>query len=81
MTDAKGEFKLTDRFYAGEYQWEAGKTFIPLFIEDIDGEKNGLFVSENLQIDFSKATQSGKPQSWYNGEFTVTQNIELIEVE
>jgi len=81
LSNAKGEFILTDRFHAGEYQYEAGKTLIPVFVEDIDGEANGLFQPEYLTIDFSKAEQSGKRKSWYEGEFTVTVNVGLTEVE
>jgi len=74
-TNAKGEFKLTDSFFPGEFQT------LPVYVEDIDGEKNGLFQSEILQVDFSKAEHSGKPKGWYGGEYTVTVNVELTEIE
>ena len=81
LTDAKGEFKLTDNFSAGEYQIIDNKPILPVYVEDIDGEENGSFQSEYLQVDFSKAEQSGKPKSWYKGEYTVNINVELNEKE
>ena len=81
LTDAKGEFKLTDQFFIGEYLTEDGKSKLPVFVEDIDGTENGLFQPENLQVDFSNAEHSGKPKSWYGGEYTVTMKVELTEIE
>ena len=82
LTDAKGEFKLTNKFHAGEYQLGSdNRPILPVYVEDIDGEKNGLFQSESLQVDFSNAEHSGKSKSWYQGEYTVNMNIELTEIE
>ena len=73
LTDAKGEFKLTDKSY---------RVFaLPVYVQDIDGKENGLFQSETLQVDFRKAEHSGKPKSWYMGEYTVDVNVELTETE
>ena len=69
LTDLKGEFKLTDRFNAVQT--------LSVFVDDIDGEENGLFQSEYLQVDFSNAVQSGKPKGWYEGEYTVNVNVDL----
>ena len=74
LTDAKGEFKLTDRF-------DIGEGGIPVYVEDIDGEENGSFQPEYLQVDFTNAERSGKPKSWYKGEYTVNLNVELTEIE
>jgi putative lipoprotein (rSAM/lipoprotein system) len=73
QTDDKGEFKLTDNFDGAE------PTLV--FVDDIDGEENGLFESVQLEADFSKATQTGKPKGWYEGEYTFTMDVELTEVE
>jgi len=73
-TNAKGEFKLTERNWSGE-----PPSFV--FVEDTDGEENGLFQSEILQISFKDAVHSGKPKSWYGGEYTLTLNVELTEKE
>ena len=75
LTDTKGEFKLTDSSFPKE------NLTAYVFVEDIDGEENGLFQSESIEVDFSKATQSGKPKSWYNGEYTVNVNVELTEIK
>jgi len=75
ITNAKGEFKLTDSFFPEEFQK------LPVYVEDVDGEENGLYQSESLQVDFSKAEHSKKSKSWYKGEYTVTINVELTEVK
>ena len=75
LTDAKGEFKITkNEFHNTQVQ-------LPVFVEDIDGEENGLFQSETLQVDFSKAEHSGKSEHWYGGEYTVAVNVELSEIK
>jgi putative lipoprotein (rSAM/lipoprotein system) len=82
LTDEKGEFKLTDSFHSGEYQIIDNKQILTVYVEDIDGEENGLYQSEIVEVDFSKAEQTGKPDRWYNGEFTVNNvNVELTEIE
>ena len=75
LTNGKGEFKLTDRFEGG------GNKIIPVFVEDIDGEQNGLFQMEYLEVDFSQAEHGGKPKNWYGGEYTVTLSVEMTEIE
>ena len=77
LTNAKGEFKLTDGFHAGEFQMIDNKPTLPVFVED----KNGLFQSEQIQVDFRNAERTKEPKSWYDGEFTVTVNVELTEIE
>ena len=77
LTNTKGEFKLTDRFHAGEVQMIDNKPTLPVTVAD----DNGLFQSEYLEIDFSKAEHSGKSKGWYDGEYTVTVNVELTEIE
>jgi putative lipoprotein (rSAM/lipoprotein system) len=79
LTNNKGEFKLTDRSFSMEFQLEDGKKIVPLYVEDIDGEKNGLFQSEQIMVDFSEVKLSGKPKSWYQGEYAVSLNVELTE--
>ena len=74
-TNAKGEFKLTNKSI-----YDLKRT-MPVFVQDIDGEKNGLFQSDTLHVDFSKAEHSGKQKDWYYGEFTVTLNVELNKID
>ena len=81
LTNSKGEFKLTDNVCTGEYRMIDGVLMLRVSVEDIDGEENGLFQSEYLQVDFSKAEHSGKPKSLYNGEYTVNINVELTEIK
>ena len=82
LTNAKGEFKLTDRFEIGEYPTDSkNNPILPVYVEDTDGEKNGSFQTEYLQVDFRDAEQTKKSKSWYNGEYTVTVNVELTEIK
>jgi len=69
LTNAKGEFILTDRFHDREFQIDNNSRTLPVFVTDVDGEKNGLFQSEFLQVDFPRGT------------YTVTKNVELTEIE
>jgi len=74
-TNAKGEFEITENTFPVSDQT------ISVYVDDIDGEKNGLFQSDVLQVDFSNAKQTKKSKSWYDGEFTVTVNVELNEIK
>ena len=76
-TNAKGEFKLS----ANIDGYGVSNVVIPVYAEDIDGEKNGSFQSETLQVDFSDAEHSGKSKNWYEGEYTKTVKVELSEVK
>jgi putative lipoprotein (rSAM/lipoprotein system) len=75
LTDAKGEFKLTDSHFPNK------NLTLDVYVDDIDGVENGLFQSDTLQVNFSDAKHSGKPGNWYQGEYTVTVNVGLNEVE
>ena len=69
MTNAKGEFVLTDRFTDDEVQMIDNKRTLPVFVQDIDGEENGLYQSEFLWVEFPK------------GKNTVTvDDVELTEI-
>ena len=75
LTNAKGEFKITKSFPPDK------NLTLPVYVEDIDDEKNGLFQPEYLQVDFKDAVHSRKQTHWYDGEYTVTLNVELTEIE
>jgi len=77
-TDAKGEFKLTEN----SFPLDVNNSIQPIYVDDIDGEKNGLFQSDTLQVDFHDAKQTKKPSgNWYQGEYTVTVNVKLNEIK
>jgi putative lipoprotein (rSAM/lipoprotein system) len=73
FTNEKGEFKLSNT----PVSWNG----IPVAISDIDGEKNGAFVSDTLAIDYENAVQTEKGKGWYSGEYTKTIKVELAEKE
>jgi len=68
-TNTRGEFILTDRFNDDEFLMIENKRTLPVFVEDIDGEENGWYQPEYLQVEFSK------------GIHTVTVNVELTEIK
>jgi putative lipoprotein (rSAM/lipoprotein system) len=81
-TDENGAFNLTDHFNLEEYQLdENNNPIIPVYVEDIDGEQNGSYQADTLQVNFGNAIRSGKPKDWYKGEFTVTENVKLDEIK
>ena len=76
LSSTNGGFTLASDFF------DYGKNLVlPVYIEDIDGEENGSFQSKKVEVDFSNAVQSGITGNWYGGEFTVTTNIQLAEIE
>ena len=75
ITDAKGAFKLTENVFPDQ------NLTIPVYVEDIDGEQNGLYKADTLQVDFSKAERTKKASHWYEGEYTVTENVKLDEIK
>ncbi|MCL2097867.1 MAG: radical SAM-associated putative lipoprotein [Bacteroidales bacterium] len=77
LTDSKGEFKLSDRFSEGLNFIDEGP-ILPVFVSDVDGEENGLFQSEFLQVDFSNAVRSINSKG--SDEYTVNKDIELTEI-
>jgi putative lipoprotein (rSAM/lipoprotein system) len=74
VTNAKGEFKLSNRIDAGD-----SKLSFSIAITDIDGEKNGSFVSDTLSTNFRDAEHAGKQKNWYEGEYIKTVKVELTE--
>ena len=77
-TNSQGEFKFTDTFPDGE-AWVEGKPVLPVYVQDIDGEENGSFQSEYLQVDFSEAELIRKSKKWSVGEYTLTIQVALNE--
>jgi len=66
-TNSKGEFNLADRYNNVDSLMDNNGQ-VPVYVEDIDGEKNGLFQSDTLKVDFSETT-------------IVTVNVELNEIK
>ena len=76
ITNTDGGFTLTTSLFP----LGTGNMIVPVYIEDIDGQENGVFQSKMVAVDFSNAVHSGKPGTWYSGEYTVTTTIQLAEV-
>jgi putative lipoprotein (rSAM/lipoprotein system) len=70
-TNAKGEFALSNT-YGGETR---------IAITDIDGEKNGSFVSDTIKVryDNDNAEIIGGEKGWNQGVLTATVKVELKE--
>ncbi|MDR0547517.1 MAG: radical SAM-associated putative lipoprotein [Dysgonamonadaceae bacterium] len=73
-TDVNGNFKIT---FTNEGFGDPQQSPIELLAEDIDGAENGSYLKEVVEVDFNKAVQTKPENGWYNGEYTVNQNIEL----
>ena len=54
-------------------------TFIPVFVSDIDGEKNGLYSDTILNVNVRDATLTEKQKGWYSGGYTIKVDIKLKE--
>ena len=77
ITNTSGDFTLSAAMHPlGRYD-----RILPVYIEDIDGDENGLFAPKMVQVDFSNASYSGKSGNWYSGECTVTVTINLTEID
>ncbi len=72
-TDINGNFNLNENFSIGEIQGDT----IPVYVQDIDGEENGLYQDTIIKVDVKNAVRSGKRTDWYDGKFSVEKNIEL----
>jgi putative lipoprotein (rSAM/lipoprotein system) len=70
-TNAKGEFQLSNTF--------GGETMIA--VTDIDGEKNGSFVSDTLKVNYDNDNSEiiGGGKGWNQGTLTATVKVELTE--
>jgi putative lipoprotein (rSAM/lipoprotein system) len=72
VSDDKGDYKLTDGLWPLLDDKSAN-----LYITDIDGEKNGLYKDTIVVVNFDEAEKTKKTNGWYEGEFSVSKNIEL----
>ncbi|MEA4935818.1 MAG: radical SAM-associated putative lipoprotein [Paludibacter sp.] len=68
-----GDYKLTQKFYAGDIP----ENETPVYVQDVDGNENGLFRDTVINVNFDNATRSGKRTDWYEGELSIELDIEL----
>ncbi|MDR2138210.1 MAG: radical SAM-associated putative lipoprotein [Tannerella sp.] len=73
VTGSDGTFKITQTMFA------VPANPVPVYVEDTDGEANGLFEPDSLTVDFRDAGRSGERDGWYDGEYTVDVKVELTE--
>lgn len=72
---------LTDN--DGNYTFLApiiGKQDFKVFFEDIDGEENGLYKTDSIEVKASQVELTGK-DGWFVGEGEITLDISLKEKE
>jgi len=69
-TDVSGNYQLK---YVGTQDRS-----LRLIVEDIDGEANGgEFLSDKLDIDYSKAVKTKDGSDWYEGTYEISQDVKL----
>ncbi|GHT73384.1 hypothetical protein AGMMS50262_04390 [Bacteroidia bacterium] len=77
LTDEKGNYELKYSGLSPDYA-----DIDSVFIYDIDGLENGGYFHDTIVgVDFDQAIKTKKSDGWYEGEFTVTQNVELRKLE
>ncbi|MCL3782474.1 hypothetical protein EMN47_18990 [Prolixibacteraceae bacterium JC049] len=69
---------------SGNYKLEKSVDFAPddnydLNINDVDGESNGTFVNQKVDIDIKEVKFTGGSGSWDQGEATKTIDVKLEE--
>ncbi|MDL2265753.1 radical SAM-associated putative lipoprotein [Parabacteroides sp. OttesenSCG-928-G07] len=57
-----------------------GKEAFKVFFEDIDGEENGFYKTDSIEVKSSQIELTGK-DGWFEGEGEMTLNISLKEKE
>ena len=80
VSEDNGDYKLTESSI-NSYIPNLPDSKQEVYFYDIDGEENGLYRDTVVVVDFKEAEQTKKGKSWYRGEFTVTENIELKQAE
>ncbi len=77
-TNAQGEYKI-ELIHAFPYHNEKMK----VIAKDLDGEKNGIFYADSIEVSFSAKDQTKKGSGgWYDGRYEKSeQNFKLKEVK
>lgn len=72
-TNVNGEYDFTGNFTLGDISEDD----TPIYVQDIDGDENGLFRDTVINVNFENAVRTGKKTDWYDGELTVNLDVEL----
>ncbi|MDR1757843.1 MAG: radical SAM-associated putative lipoprotein [Bacteroidales bacterium] len=77
FTDENGNYELLYNGFSLDYTSDVDT----IYVYDGDGEENGgQFVAGTIAVDWSESRKTKKSDNdWYQGEYTVTKNIELEE--
>lgn len=73
MTDENGDYEIEFSAIA------SGAKDVKVYTSDIDGDKNGNYLSDTIQIKSQELKQVEKSKNWYNGKFEGTANFELTQ--
>lgn len=73
LTDKNGAFKLSDTPDEGTLECS------PIVTSDIDQEKNGLYKSDTIYVDYKYAEHIGGGKGWNKGELAKIVQIKLEE--
>jgi len=75
ISNTSGGFTLTGKWY--DYK----DVVLPVYIEDIDEEENGLFPTKKINVDFKNAVKKTKRISSCENEteYTITTTIQILD--
>jgi len=76
-TDENGNYELQCGGFSLGYTSDVDT----IYVYDLDGEENGgQFAADTVAVDWNEAQKTKNSSGiWYQGEYTVTKNIELEE--
>jgi putative lipoprotein (rSAM/lipoprotein system) len=71
LTDANGHYDMTSTHFPQSPE-------IKLIVEDVDGDTNGAYQNDTIDINYNNAQKVKDGEgTWNNGTFTIKQDIKL----
>ncbi|MDR1864327.1 MAG: radical SAM-associated putative lipoprotein [Bacteroidales bacterium] len=77
VSDDGGNYKLTESSLNALIPNIPDLQQQEVYFLDVDGEENGLYRDTMIVVDFAQAEKTKKQNNWYEGEYTVSKDIEL----
>lgn len=68
-----GEYRTPMFNYVSELE----HSDIKIVVQDVDGEKNGEYANDTIDIDYKSKIQTKEAKGWYQGAWRISQDIQL----